>query len=232
MEQGTALITGSSKGLGRELALKFAEKGYNLIIHGRNLEDLEATSKYITNEIGKGCITVQGDLRDSATLEKLYNSAKNSNLAVLINNAGIYTNNEFMEMSEEEIKSILEVNLVAPILLTHKIYPILKESKSGLIININSIAAKAPNSREALYCASKAGLMGFSNSFKYSARGDGVNILDVYLGAMSTQMTAGRKDPLTCIDPKIAAEAIFDASLDRSTLFQTEITLLKKYGKN
>jgi len=230
----TALITGSSKGLGARLALVFARNGYNIILHGRDEKKLKAIEQEIFKQDywiikdGIDCEVVKGDLRSTNTLANLYAIAKKTNLDILINNAGIYEKKHFQDMDFDDFLRILTVNLIVPIQLIKRIYPIFLEKKSGLIININSLAGKNPNEMEAAYCASKYGLRGFMDSFQIEANRNNVKIINVYLGAMQTTITEEREDKSKLIQPEEAANAIFRMCKDYKSLRITEVNLMRR----
>ncbi len=159
---------------------------------------------------------VVGDIRYPLTLRALVDFATEGGLDILINNAGIYSG---------EPETIIQTNLSAPIKLTLLLYPIFKAQGSGLIVNINSLAGKVFNDQEAVYCASKWGLRGFMGSFKYEARKHGVNVLDVYLGAMKTDATKNRAGWENFIDPDEAADQIVRLCGDGKTLAVTEVEI-------
>lgn len=219
-----ALITGSSKGLGRSLALEFARNKYNVILHGRDKERLLAIEKEILKH-DVLCDVVIGDITSKETMLDLFYTAEKRNLNILVNNAAVYEKGSFLKMVDEEIEWLMEVNLFAPITLIKDILPILKKKREGLIININSIAGKKSDLYEAIYCASKHGLRGFSNSIRLMAAKDKVRILDVYLGAMKTDMVRDRPDFDKFIDPGEAASVIFALSqgFDSLTVREVEI---------
>lgn len=218
-----ALITGASKGLGRYLAITLSDNGHNLIIHGRDKKSLEKVAKACNN-----CDVIVGDIRHEDTIERLYNAAKRRNIDILVNNAGIYSNKDFGQESFEESYELLDTNLLSPIRLIKKIYPIFKKKKSGLIININSLAGLKGNPSECSYCAGKYGLRGFTNSLREYAIRDGIIVTDIYLGAMNTQMTKGRKDQDKCIDPHEASEIIVDLCKNYRTVKIDEIILTRR----
>ena len=223
----TVLITGSSKGLGRKLAYIFAQNKYNVIIHGR---DQPAMAEVADEVLKKGvvCDAVLGDLSSPKTIDNLYEVAKKRELDILINNAAMYAHKPFTEMSAKDLRRIIEVNLIAPALLTMKIYPIMKAHKSGTIINISSMAATVANELEAAYCASKHGLRGFSRSFWYEASRNGVRMMSISLGAMRTSMTAYREDHAQLIDPFEVAIKIFNACKEYDSLAVEELSLRRK----
>ncbi len=220
----TVLITGSSKGLGRSLALIFARNKYSVIIHGRDEPALKEVEQGVGEWFVK-CEVVIGDLSSQKTLDNLWEVAADNEIDVLINNAAIHAHKPFGEMSEKEMRRIIEINLIVPIELTMKLYPLMRQRKSGVIININSMAATVANELEAAYVASKHGLRGFARSLRYEATRHGVRIVSVYLGAMRTGMTSYRTDWDRLIAPDDAAAIIFNISQDYKSVQIDEIDL-------
>lgn len=192
----SVLITGSSAGLGRSLAWAFHNRGNQVILHGRNEQRLNE----LYGEIGLDIVI--GDLTDARTIGRLYEVALRHEIDVLVNNAGQYLNGCPAETTPAELEAIIQTNLIAAIRLTLQIYPIFKAKGKGLIVNINSLAGKTFNDREAAYCASKWGLRGFMGSFRHAARQEGIGILDIYLGAMRTGMKNPDGRGLSYSDPR------------------------------
>lgn len=217
------LITGSSSGLGHSLAMTFAKTGHRVILHGRDEQRIAETRLEI-GRLGGECEAVIGDLRDEKTLAELFATALRWKIDILINNAGVYCNQPISEISPDAIEATIRINLIIPIRLALLVYPIFCAKGHGLIVNINSLAGKGFNSTEAVYCASKWGLRGFMGSFRYEARAYGVGILDVFLGAMRTPMTADRAgQPM--IDTDEAAVVIYKACTAYSSLHINEIEI-------
>lgn len=215
------LVTGSTKGLGRELALVFAHKSHGVIIHGRDasrLDFLQAELEEIPTDVRAVC----GDLRDEQTISSLIRTALDMEISLLVNNAGEYLSCPSDEIIDDDLERVLATNLTAPIRLTLALYPIFKARRRGLIININSLAGKGFNDRESIYCASKWGLRGFMGSFKFEARKAGVGVLDVYLGKMKTDMSGNQPG---AIDPAEAAQLIYGLWLEYPTLRVTEVEI-------
>ena len=222
----TVLITGSSKGLGRSLALTFARNNYNVIIHGRNRKRLEEVEQGV-KEQNVECDVIVGHLSESRTIEKLAEIAQEKRIEILINNAGVYSKNPIAEVRDVEIREVIETNLIAPMLLIKRLSWMFKLEWGGLIININSIAGKQPNPIESVYCASKHGLRGFTSSLQCGIS-ENAQIIDVYLVAMKTDMSAGREDFNNFIDPNDAAQAIFALSENYKSLKIKEIDIGRK----
>jgi len=180
MTRESILITGSSKGLGRELALVFADNGFNTILHGRNANALKSLRRTILQK-GRSCKIVRGDIRTAGTITRLFNTAAEADVSVLINNAVLKCPHLPLEkMDDRKIVEILETNLIAPIKLTRRLYGLFCNNGRGTIININSLSGLEPQYLRSIYCASKWGLRGFTNSFRIEAEKHNVRIIGVY----------------------------------------------------
>lgn len=219
------LITGSSKGLGRELARCFSANGHFVILHGRNERNLNALYEELGGE-GRADMVI-GDLAAPSTMTRLAERAYAREIDILINNAATHYHGSTAAMPTERIFELVQSNLIAPLYLTAWIYRGMLATGGGLIVNINSLAGKCFNDKEALYCATKWGLRGFMGSFKYEARQGGVGVMDVYLGAMRTDMTTLRPDPEKLIDPASAARQIYDVCRDYPSLRVSEIEIVR-----
>ena len=209
----SVLITGTSRGLGKELVSVFRDGGFDVVEH-------------------RGW--VDGDLRQSDTILKLRDQAAKHNIDILINNAGIYQNSMLPNTSIADFKNIVSTNLLVPINLTTMIWPIFQNKKSGMVIFINSVAGRTGRLGELAYCASKFGLKGFADSLQYDGIRANVKVLSVYLGAMWTDMCKGRGGrKAQYIDPHDAALMIFDACKVYPGGEQTELVIdrISKKGK-
>ncbi len=183
----SVLITGSGNGLGRILALKFAEHNYNVIINARKESELGGVSKEIERK-GVSCYTVQGDLGYSATLERLTDVAKEHNIEVLINNgAALCPGVDFDKIDENKIYDLINVNLVAPIQLTRSIYPLLQEKRSGTIININSVISLEPKKLRTVSSAAKAGLRAFTDCLRLEAEEYNIHVVGIHPTRIKTK---------------------------------------------
>jgi short-subunit dehydrogenase len=224
----TVLITGSSKGLGECIAEIFASNKCNIILHGRDNRDLNNLKNKLI-KLGAEVEIVTGDITLKETIDKLDDISKSKDLDILINNAGIYLKKSIDEISEIEIEKVINTNLIAPIKLIKKIFPLFKQKSSGIIININSMAGKNSSDLESIYCSSKFGLRGFTSSFKFEANRYKIRIIDFYPGAINTNMVQGRKDPEKCINPKEFAKLIYEtANYDYESMRIDEIDLGRK----
>ena len=146
-------------------------------------------------------------------------------LDVLIHCAGIYKLKPFAGQPEYDFKKMIDVNLLAPIRITHALWPTFERQCSGLIVFINSLAGKQGADGETAYSASKHGLAGFARSLQFDAARIGVRVLSVFLGAMKTDMTRHRPDWDKLIDPQEAARAIVGLCEEYSTLGIREVEI-------
>jgi len=204
------LITGASKGLGKELAIEFAHAGGNLIVTARNGQLLDEVKREV-EQCGVECLTVVGDITDGAVLGDVVALGLDKEINVLVNNAGIVSIDLLEDVAIEEIDHLIQLNLLVPIKLTHALLPLLKNRKSGTIINVISAGAKKPVLHHAVYCASKYGLLGFNETLKLELKGYGIRVLSVCPGKMATELfnAAGRPmDTTAFIPPKEIAAAV------------------------
>lgn len=217
----TVMVTGANRGLGLAMAEAFIQAGDWLIFHSRRTpNELPEIFSY------SNCSMVTGDLCELATLERLA-KAGSSGVDILINNAGMYLGGTFGEMRLSDIRSTICLNLVAPMLLTRLLWSTLIE-RSGMVVNIGSLAGTAPGPGETAYAAAKAGLGAFSEALQYDATESGVRVIHVNLGAMNTGMTIGRKCRDKFIDPVEVAGAIISICNQHRTMRSTSITLKRR----
>jgi 3-oxoacyl-[acyl-carrier protein] reductase len=201
------LVTASSKGLGKAIAKEFAFNGYDIILNGRDETKVYDTQFEINHNISSDvmCESVIGDLRSNDVIEKLYKVSK-GNISVLVNNAAIPCYGLSLdEMDEYQISNSLETNLVAPIKLTRKIYPLLKKQGYGSIININSIVGKEPKKFRSVHSATKWGLKGFSKSLRLEAKENGIKVINVYPTQIKTV-----KEHTYGLEPHDVAKKIYE----------------------
>ena len=203
------LITGASKGLGRELAKEFARNGANLLVTARSTQLLEDLQSEIQKEFGRNCQIVAGDICESRVFKEVFQAAHEKQIEILVNNAGMLSIDLLEDVSEERIESMVSLNLLVPIKLTRALLPDFKARHRGTIININSSAGRKPVAKHVVYSATKHGLRGFSEALKDEVKGEGIRILDVSPGKMATDLfTADGKelDMSSFMSPREIAE--------------------------
>jgi NAD(P)-dependent dehydrogenase (short-subunit alcohol dehydrogenase family) len=170
------LLTGASGGLGIHFVKAFAKLGARLVLAsfpGNDLQEIRAE----VEKLGCESIDMICDLRDPAQRAKLVELAlkRFGRVDVLVNNAGVEFTAFYHELSEDQIASVLSVNLEAPMLLTRLLLPTMLAQKRGHIINISSLAGKSGPAFQEPYAATKAGLVAFTLSLRSTYGGSGVS---------------------------------------------------------
>jgi short-subunit dehydrogenase len=173
----TAIVTGASRGLGVYIAKAMAQEGMNLALAARSVDALEETRR-ICEAAGVRAIAVACDVTSQDDLRRLVAAAEREfgTVDVLVNNAGIELSESFVYLSIEQLDELLRVNLNAPIWLTKMVLPSMLARRSGAIVNVSSLAGKAPTPYNAIYSASKAGLIGLTESLGLELHGSGVTV--------------------------------------------------------
>jgi 3-oxoacyl-[acyl-carrier protein] reductase len=191
LEGKTALVTGASRGIGRAIALRFAEEGANVaftflssVEKGQALE-AELTAKGVK---AKG---YRSDASDYKAAEELINAVIKDlgGLDVLVNNAGITKDGLLMRMSEEQWDTVITVNLKSVFNLTKAATRQLMKQKSGSIINLTSVVGLRGNAGQANYAASKAGIIGFTKSVALELGSRNIRSNAIAPGFIETEMT-------------------------------------------
>jgi len=161
------LVTGSGHGLGSGIAFRFAEAGAKIVIH-YNKSSSEANQFYKKLvDMGINAMIYQADLSKPGEVKGLFENVVEHfyQIDVLVNNAGIYPANSFLDITPEEWKIVLDANLTSAYLCTSEAaHYMIRQEKRGVIINITSIEAENPTANHAHYCAAKAGLEMFSRT--------------------------------------------------------------------
>lgn len=182
-------ITGGSGGIGKALAYHFAKINCKVYISGRRNSELERTVKEFAKEKLKvkaiPC-NVASEINVSQVVKNIID--QDNKIDCLINNAGITVFKDVINTSTREAKEIINTNLLGTIFCTKAVLPKMIEQKSGLIVNISSIASRFIYTKSAVYSASKAGINAFANSLREEVRQYGIKIVNVLPGPTETPM--------------------------------------------
>ena len=186
-----AVITGASRGIGREIALKYAKEGANIVLNYRNSESEALQLKEELDKLGSNTLIVKANVSKFEEAEKLIKESKEAfgRVDILVNNAGITKDNLIMRMKEEEFDSVIDVNLKGAFNCLKAVTPIMIRQKSGKIINMSSIVGVIGNAGQVNYCASKAGLIGMTKSLAREIGGKNINVNAIAPGFIDTDMT-------------------------------------------
>ena len=194
----TALITGASGGIGYDLAKLFARDRYNLVLVGRNAEKLNRVAHELQSASGVSVKVVALDLAASPAAKFLFEQMQREGIVVdvLVNNAGFAGFGEFAEMAEEEILGQIQLNVAALTHLTRLFLPPMLARRSGKIMNVASTAAFQPGPLMAVYYATKAYVLSFSEALANELAGSGVVVSCFCPGATDTGFAkrAGTED--------------------------------------
>ena len=186
-----ALITGGTRGIGKEIAYTLAEENYDIIINYRTEND---ELKQLKNEIESKkvkCLTVQGDVTNFEDCKQMIESAikEFGKIDVLVNNAGITKDMLLARMKEEDFKQVIDVNLVGTFNMTKNVISYMMKARNGRIINISSVVGIAGNAGQTNYSASKAGIIGFTKSLAKEVASRNILVNAVAPGFIETNMT-------------------------------------------
>jgi short-subunit dehydrogenase len=188
-----ALLTGATGGLGRAIAQALAERGARLTLSARNPEALREMAAGLP---GGGHDTLPADLAEPEAAERL--AVEAAGTEILIANAGLPAAGWLSDFSAEQVKRALRVNLEAPMLLAHALFPAMLEAGSGHLVFVSSLAGKAPSPRSSIYNATKFGLRGFALGLRadLGPRGVGVSVVSPgFIRDAGMFADAGEKTP-------------------------------------
>ncbi|MBW6473275.1 MAG: SDR family NAD(P)-dependent oxidoreductase [Anaerolineaceae bacterium] len=177
------LLTGGSRGIGPVIAEALAARGAHLALAARSEEGLLATANQLS-KFGTKTMIVAVDLSQASEQMELVETVMNNfgRIDILINNAGLETEGAYLDLSWEAIQKTVEVNLLAPMRLTHLVLPTMIAQKSGHIVNIASVAAKIGAPYAATYCATKAGLAEWTRALRLELEGNGIHFSTILPG--------------------------------------------------
>lgn len=193
-----AFVTGATRGIGKSIALKLANCGYDIAINYRTEND-DLTE--LLNEI-KGfnvrCIAVCGDVSDFEACTNMIKQiiSEFEKIDVLVNNAGITRDMLLMRMKESDFTDVIDVNLVGTFNITKNVIPYMMKQKNGRIINISSVVGITGNAGQTNYSASKAGIIGFTKSLAKEVGSRNILVNAVAPGFIQTDMTNILKDEI------------------------------------
>lgn len=191
-----ALITGGSRGIGKEIALALAKEGNNIAIsYGNNTDSAMEVVKEIKS-FGVEAIAVKADVSISEDVTNLVKSVEDQlgTIDILVNNAGITKDGLLIRMTEEDWDTVMDVNLKGTFLCTKAVSRAMMKKRYGKIINITSVVGITGNAGQGNYSASKAGVIGFTKSMAKELASRGIRVNGIAPGLIQTDMTNVLKD--------------------------------------
>ncbi len=189
------VITGGSSGIGHEIARQLARKGARLVLTGRRAEALSAAVVALRTDTGAEIHGIPGDITDGAARDALVRQAVGllGGLDILVNNADGVRAGRLEDTSEAELRTMIEVDPIAPILLTRAALPELRRAGEAMVVNIASGIAQMGVPFYAGYAAAKGGLARFGEAMRRELKGEGVHVMTVYPGATDTRMMSSSR---------------------------------------
>ncbi|MGB7847764.1 MAG: SDR family NAD(P)-dependent oxidoreductase [Candidatus Acidiferrum sp.] len=224
-----ALVTGSSRGIGKAIAGKLAQLGAAVSICGRNPKALEAAAREL-DDFPSGILFRVADVTNSSDVSALVDATekKLGPITLLVNNAGI-GNPGFgpvQDKSESDWDLVLSTNLKSVFLVCRAVAPLMIQRRRGDIINISSLAGKNTFAGGGLYCASKWGLQGLSGCMGEDLRAFGIRVSVISPGSVATEFSGrGPKDPAKVLTPEDVAHAVAMVALQGPQSFISEVHL-------
>ncbi|WP_218080247.1 3-oxoacyl-[acyl-carrier-protein] reductase [Anthocerotibacter panamensis] len=200
-----ALVTGSSRGIGRAIALELAHHGAKVVInYSHSAQKAEEVVAQIQAE-GKGdALALQADVADPAQVEKLFTQtiAQWGRLDVLVNNAGITRDGLTIRMKDDDWRSVLDLNLSGVFWCCRQASKIMLKQRAGRIVNISSVSGVMGNAGQINYSAAKAGVLGLTKSLARELAPRGITVNAVTPGFIATEMTHDLKlEPILAMVP-------------------------------
>ena len=190
MHKKTVLITGSSRGIGKAIAMKYAKKGYNVVINCKTNEELLLKVKKEIESFQTNCLAFVGDVGDYATCELLFEQIKKhfGSIDVLINNAGISYIGLLTDMKPNEWNQIIQNNLTSVFNCCHLAIPYMIHKQKGKIVNISSVWGVTGASCEVAYSTTKGGMNAFTKALAKELAPSNIQVNAIACGAIDTEM--------------------------------------------
>lgn len=187
----TALVTGASRGIGREIALELARQGVDVVV---NYAGSEAKAHEVVEEIkglGREAIAIQCDVSNSESVTNMVKETVDhfGKIDILVNNAGITRDNLLMRMKENEWDDVMNINLKGVFLCTKAVTRQMMKQRYGRIINISSVVGVSGNPGQANYVAAKAGVIGLTKTSAKELASRGITVNAIAPGFITTEMT-------------------------------------------
>lgn len=186
-----AIVTGGTRGIGREIAKTLAENGANIAINYRKYNEEIDNLLVELRALGVRALAIKCDISNEDEVNNFIKEVKENfgSIDILINNAGITKDGLLLRMSEKDFNDVIDVNLKGTFNMTKAVSSIMVRQKFGKIINISSVVGVAGNAGQCNYAASKAGVIGFSKSIARELASRNINVNVIAPGYINTDMT-------------------------------------------
>lgn len=227
MESKHVVITGAGSGLGASLALKYADMGYHVTLLGRTVSKL----RHIADKMTSDNVSVYTlDVSSAEEVRSVFTQIKEDigNIDVLVNNAGVGIFDDAENISPDSVDQVIDINLKGTIYCTQAVLPEMKERNDGTIIQVVSTAGMKGKASESVYCASKFGVRGFTESIVKELKETDIRILAAYMGGMKTNFWDDiytEEEIKHLMDPEDVADIILENVKVRPYLTVPEIVI-------
>ena len=214
--KGTALITGASSGIGAVYADRFARRGYDLILVARDRQRLDSLATKLAAATGRKVDVIQADLSQSADVAKVEaRLASDASITALVNNAGLGATASLIDSTPESLEQMIALNVVALTRLARAAAARFVVRGNGVIVNISSIVALAPELLNGVYSGTKAFVLNLTQSLHHEVGAKGVQVQAVLPGAIATPFWNAAGLPVEHLPSEIVMQAdeLVDASL-------------------
>jgi len=234
-QQGCALVTGASRGIGAATARALAEKGWPVGVSFRS--DSGGAEALVAELEGREMVAlpVRGDISDPADVESVFSTLESrfGRVLVLVNNAGIRADGLCAQIDDEDWDRVLKTNLSAPFLTTRRALRRMIQARFGRIVNIASIVGPTANPGQSNYAAAKAGLVGFTKTVAAEVARRGVTVNAVAPGLIDTELARDTRERVLPLVParragtveEVAAAVAFLASEEAGYVTGTTLTV-------
>lgn len=244
LSEGGVLVTGATSGLGRAVALRFADQGTAVALVGRSGRDLDRVAGEVEARNARA-VPIRADLADTARLSDLVATAASrlGGIRVLVNAAATDVPARAEDLDIDDWNRVLAVNLTAPFALARAVWPGMRAGGGGLIVNVSSVAGRRGWADAAAYCSTKFALSGLTQSLAAEGREDGIRVCVLYPGAMATSWGTfdderredpggADVDPADALDPATVADLVvwMATAPGRPVLNEVTITPLREGG--
>ena len=185
-----ALVTGSSRGIGRAIALRLAEAGADVVVNFLHRAEEAQAVELAIGRLGRRCISIQADVSSRADVERLVAAGQDrlGPIEILVNNAGIARPQPIEEITEKDWDEVIAVNLKSCFLVTQAVLPGMRARQWGRILNLSSVAAQVGGIVGPHYAASKAGMLGLTHFYAQQLAKEGITVNAIAPALIETEM--------------------------------------------
>jgi 3-oxoacyl-[acyl-carrier protein] reductase len=198
-----ALVTGASRGLGRAIAIAFAEAGADVAINYNQRSSEAGKTADDVRSFGRRALVVRADVSSTAQVESMAQQIESSlgSVTILVNNAGIAKAQAIEDITEQDFEHVMRVNLTSMFLVTQRFLPAMRAAKFGRIINLSSVAAQVGGVVGPHYAASKAGMIGMTHAYANLLVKEGITVNAIAPALIETDMVISNLNATTARIP-------------------------------